>query len=157
MGYSSPSGKDHEADKPHPKAMTRNQIMSWMPLLIAAAVLIGFMLLKRASFVSAETARQLLRQGALVIDVRSPEEFGSGHLPNALNIPLGELRQRLLELPREREILVCCGVGQRAYYAVRLLVQHGFHASDLSGGMRTYNHLPEDFFSPRTASTTGGD
>ncbi len=82
---------------------------------------------------------------AFLLDVREPLEFAAGHIDDAVNIPLGQLRERLNELPREREIAVCCGVGQRAYYAVRLLLQKGFRASNLSGGLRTYNHLPEDF------------
>jgi NADPH-dependent 2,4-dienoyl-CoA reductase/sulfur reductase-like enzyme/rhodanese-related sulfurtransferase len=88
---------------------------------------------------------------AFVLDVREPLEFAAGQIDGAVNIPLGELRQRLHELPRDREILVCCGVGQRAYYAVRVLLQHGFKASDLSGGLRTYNHLPEGFGECETA------
>ncbi len=92
------------------------------------------------------------RAGAFVLDVREPLEFAAGHLDEAANIPLGELRHRLHDLPRDREILVCCGVGQRAYYAVRMLLQHGFRASDLSGGMRTYNYLPEEFVEAKAAS-----
>ncbi len=85
---------------------------------------------------------------AFLLDVREPLEFNAGQIDGAVNIPLGQLRQRLGELPRDRHILLCCGIGQRAYYAVRLLLQRGFNASVLSGGMRTYNHLPEDFGQP---------
>ena len=81
---------------------------------------------------------------SFVIDVRQPFEFAAGRLDGARNIPVEQLRQRFHELPREREILVCCGAGQIAYYAVRILLQHGFNAKLLSGGLRTYNHLPED-------------
>jgi NADPH-dependent 2,4-dienoyl-CoA reductase/sulfur reductase-like enzyme/rhodanese-related sulfurtransferase len=76
--------------------------------------------------------------GALVVDVREPAEFGRGHIPRAINIPLGQLRGRLGELPRDREIWVNCGVGQRSYYALRLLRQHGFEVRNLSGGYETY-------------------
>ena len=79
-----------------------------------------------------------------VIDVRQPFEFAAGRLENARNIPLDQLRQRLSELPREEEILVCCAAGQCAYFAIRILLQHGFNAKLLSGGLRTYNNLPED-------------
>ncbi len=78
-------------------------------------------------------------QGPLVLDVRTPREHTQGAVPGAVNIPLGELRSRLDELPRDREIWVHCGVGQRSYYAVRILRQHGFQARNLSGGMRSYN------------------
>ncbi len=55
--------------------------------------------------------------------------------PGAVNIPLGQLRTRLGELPRDREIHVICRSAQRAYYATRILVQNGFKARNISGGM----------------------
>ncbi len=76
--------------------------------------------------------------GALLLDVREPGEFKTGSLPGAVNIPLGELRGALGGLPRDRPVWVVCGVGQRAYYACRLLRQHGFDARNLPGGYTTY-------------------
>jgi NADPH-dependent 2,4-dienoyl-CoA reductase/sulfur reductase-like enzyme/rhodanese-related sulfurtransferase len=73
--------------------------------------------------------------GAYVLDVREPVELAVEGVPGAVNIPLGQLRARLGELPRDREILVICRSGQRAYYATRLLVQNGFKARNLAGGM----------------------
>ena len=61
--------------------------------------------------------------------------------PARVYIPLGELRRRLGELPRDREIWVHCGAGQRSYYACRILKQHGFRVRNLSGGMKTYQML----------------
>jgi rhodanese-related sulfurtransferase len=78
---------------------------------------------------------------ALVLDVRETDEYEAGHVPGALNLPLSTLRERWRELPRDRPILCCCGVGQRAYYAVRFLLQHGLDAAHLSGGYRTYRDL----------------
>jgi NADPH-dependent 2,4-dienoyl-CoA reductase/sulfur reductase-like enzyme/rhodanese-related sulfurtransferase len=78
-----------------------------------------------------------LRQSG-VIDVREPGEFALGHVEGAINIPLGVLRERMEELPRDREILCYCEVGQRSYYASRALRQNGFKARNISGGMRTY-------------------
>jgi len=71
----------------------------------------------------------------LLLDVRHPEELAVESVPDAVNIPLDQLRGRLDELPRDRDILVFCRSGQRAYYAVRLLLQHGFKARNISGGM----------------------
>jgi NADPH-dependent 2,4-dienoyl-CoA reductase/sulfur reductase-like enzyme/rhodanese-related sulfurtransferase len=79
---------------------------------------------------------------AHVVDVRSAAEFAQGHIPGAINIPLDELRDRLGELSPTQEIWVVCGVGQRAYYATRILMQHGFCVHNLSGGMHTYSMLP---------------
>jgi NADPH-dependent 2,4-dienoyl-CoA reductase/sulfur reductase-like enzyme/rhodanese-related sulfurtransferase len=76
--------------------------------------------------------------GPLVVDVREPGEFAAGHIPGAVNLPLSVLRRRHGELPRERALAVYCGVGQRAYYAVRFLAQHGYRAANLSGGWTTY-------------------
>jgi rhodanese-related sulfurtransferase len=56
-------------------------------------------------------------------------------VPGAVNIPLGELRGRLGELPRDREIHVICRSAQRAYYATRVLMQNGFKVRNISGGM----------------------
>ena len=75
---------------------------------------------------------------ALLVDVRQPEEFAAGHIEDAINLPLPQLRIRLGELPHDREIWVNCGVGQRSYYALRVLLQHGFKARNLSGGFTTY-------------------
>ncbi|WP_245487639.1 FAD-dependent oxidoreductase [Rhizobium leguminosarum] len=72
---------------------------------------------------------------ALLLDVREPTELAVENVPDAVNIPLGELRGRLGELPRDRDIHVICRSGQRAYYATRLLLQHDFRARTLSGGM----------------------
>jgi NADPH-dependent 2,4-dienoyl-CoA reductase/sulfur reductase-like enzyme/rhodanese-related sulfurtransferase len=72
---------------------------------------------------------------AILLDVRQPEELAVEQVPDSVNIPLGELRARLGELPRDREIHVICRSGQRAYYATRLLQQNGFDARTISGGM----------------------
>lgn len=81
---------------------------------------------------------ELGSNGAMILDVREPGEHHAGAIPGAVNIPLGQLRERLEELPRGRQILVTCAVGQRAYYAVRVLRQHGIQAKLLPGGYRTY-------------------
>jgi NADPH-dependent 2,4-dienoyl-CoA reductase/sulfur reductase-like enzyme/rhodanese-related sulfurtransferase len=72
---------------------------------------------------------------AFLLDVRQPVELVVESVPGAVNIPLNELRARLAELPRDREILVICRSAQRAYYATRILLQNGFRARNLSGGM----------------------
>ena len=73
--------------------------------------------------------------GEFLLDVRNPAELATESVEGAVNIPLPQLRSRLDELPRDREILVICRSAQRAYYATRILLQNGFMASNLSGGM----------------------
>ncbi len=61
-------------------------------------------------------------------------------VPGALNIPLPQLRRRLAELPRDREIHVICRSGGRAYFATRILLQNGFQARNIAGGMLSRSH-----------------
>ena len=77
---------------------------------------------------------------AFILDVREPFELAVENVPDAVNIPLGELRSRLDELPRDREIHVICRSGQRAYYATRLLLQKEFNARNVAGGMLSRVH-----------------
>jgi NADPH-dependent 2,4-dienoyl-CoA reductase/sulfur reductase-like enzyme/rhodanese-related sulfurtransferase len=76
-----------------------------------------------------------------LLDVRNPDELAVEQVPGVLNIPLPELRARLGELPRDREILVFCRSGQRAYVATRVLLQNGFRARNVAGGMLSLSHL----------------
>ncbi len=73
--------------------------------------------------------------GGFLLDVREPAEFVEANRPEALNIPVGQLRARLSELPRDREIHVFCRSGQRSYLATRILLQNGYKAKNISGGM----------------------
>lgn len=75
-----------------------------------------------------------------VLDVRTPGEFAAGHIHDATNIPLEDLRECLTEVPRDRRVVVYCQVGQRGYLATRLLQHHGFDAVNLSGGFRSWQH-----------------
>lgn len=80
-------------------------------------------------------ARRQCGDAPVLLDVRPPAMIAaSGETPGTVKIPLGELRNRLEELPRDAEIWVHCGVGQTSYYANRILMQHGFRVANLSGG-----------------------
>ena len=74
----------------------------------------------------------------LLLDVRTPREFAEGHIPDAVNVPIDELRSRLGELPRDRPIAAYCEVGQRGYLATRILMQNGFPALNVGGGFKTF-------------------
>ena len=81
---------------------------------------------------------------AFLLDVREPVELAVESVPGAVNIPMGQLRSRLSELPRDREIHVICRSAQRAYYATRILLQNGFKARNISGGMLSRAMLTVD-------------
>ena len=79
----------------------------------------------------------------LLLDVRTDVEFAAGTIPGAVNIPLQQLRDRLDEVPKDKELLVFCRVGLRGYLASRLLTQHGYRARNLTGGYLTWMmHFP---------------
>jgi len=77
----------------------------------------------------------------MILDVREGFELAVENVDGSVNIPLGQLRSRLDELPRDQTIHVFCRSGQRSYYATRLLLQNGFDARNISGGTlaRTYS------------------
>ena len=70
--------------------------------------------------------------------MRTDAEVAAGTIPGALHIPIDDLRERLGELPRDKEILAFCQVGLRGYLACRMLSQNGFRCRNLSGGYKTY-------------------
>jgi NADPH-dependent 2,4-dienoyl-CoA reductase/sulfur reductase-like enzyme/peroxiredoxin family protein/rhodanese-related sulfurtransferase/TusA-related sulfurtransferase len=80
------------------------------------------------------------RSQNVFVDVRDPEELAIGMINGALNIPLGELRQRLNEIPHSKRAVIYCQAGQRGYFAYRILKQDGFEAVNLNGGYKTYSH-----------------
>ena len=81
----------------------------------------------------------LLKNGALLLDVRTPSEVEAGIIPGSVHIPVDELRNRLGEIPAGRRLVVHCATGLRSYIACRILKSHGWNeACNLSGGWRTY-------------------
>ncbi|WP_434528733.1 FAD-dependent oxidoreductase [Vibrio sp. K4] len=80
-----------------------------------------------------------LSENQVLLDVRNPGELESvGFIEGAINIPVDQLRQRMNELPKDKEIVIYCQVGLRGNVAYRQLVNSGFKARNLLGGYRTY-------------------
>lgn len=79
--------------------------------------------------------------GGVIIDVREEFELVTGMMPNTINIPLGQLRDRLDEIPKDKELYATCQVGLRGYVACRLLEQHGFKCKNIDGGVKTYQFV----------------
>lgn len=91
------------------------------------------------------------REDQQLLDVRTPAEVEAGNFPGAINIPIDELRGRLNELPRDKELLVACQVGLRGYLACRILSQNGFRCRNLTGGYKTYRDFIGIHLQPENA------
>ncbi len=75
----------------------------------------------------------------LLIDVRMPDEFSSGNIPGSINIPVDDLRERLKEIPTNKDIYIYCQIGLRGYLAQRILLQHHFsRVYNISGGYKLW-------------------
>lgn len=109
---------------------------------VNVAGMIGANVLKGYSFI--RHWEDLFKSKPYIIDVRNPAEFKRGHLDGAVNIPLNNIRSRMDEIPKEREIWLYCLVGKRSYFASRILRQNGFNASNISGGYLLYK-VAKDF------------
>ncbi len=82
----------------------------------------------------------LARETSVLIDVRTKSEYEMGTIRGALNIPVDELRERLDEIPKNKDIIIFCQIGLRGYLAHKILTQNGFkNVKNLSGGYKTYS------------------
>ena len=106
--------------------------LSWIVLAVAFAT---FWWWKRPDL-SPDRARELVKGGASLIDVRSPAEFAAGHIPGARNIPVGDVGRRSAELgPVDRPVIVYCASGTRSAMARRTLRAAGFQKVENLGPM----------------------
>jgi phage shock protein E len=120
--------------------------MDWVTLLVILAAIAAFVLFKQLGLVSPDRARTLLQQGAKVVDVRSVSEFQAGHWPGVLNIPLGELKDRIGQAvpDRSQPILLHCHSGGRSGVARRVLHGLGYtNAHNLGSYQRAGGILSE--------------
>ncbi len=101
---------------------------SWLNIAIPAAIIAAFILFKRMGRVKPARAHELVKGGAALVDVRSPMEFSSGHLPGALNMPLNELGTHLRKLgpKKDRPVVLYCASGTRSAMARSVLKGQGF-------------------------------
>ncbi|GAB99634.1 hypothetical protein GONAM_10_01050 [Gordonia namibiensis NBRC 108229] len=91
--------------------------------------------LRRPPTVSATEALQLVHDGALVVDVRRDFEWNRVHIPDAVHMPLEVLPDRCIELPEDTLLIAFCTGGIRSAGAANLLVENGFDAVNMSGGL----------------------
>jgi len=90
------------------------------------------------SFVSVDEAYQMYQDGTFVLDVRTPEEWNEFHAPNTTLIPLDELASRVNELPKDQPIVVVCRSGNRSQTGRDILLQAGFAATSMNGGLNEW-------------------
>ena len=79
-----------------------------------------------------------LPEGVTLLDVREPEEWAAGHAPEAVHIPMGELADRLGDLPADDEVYVVCRSGGRSARVTAFLNANGWDAKNVDGGMQSW-------------------
>lgn len=101
---------------------------SWIPFLVVLVLAIGYIVMKRSGQISAKEAGEYLRKGAMVIDVRSPNEFESGHILQAYNFPLDRIEMTVPSAVRDKDkvLLLHCSTGVRSNLAKRKLQDLGY-------------------------------
>lgn len=82
-----------------------------------------------------------LDKDTILVDVREPMEREMGYIPNSINLSLGQIRDRIGELDKNKNYIVSCAIGLRGYIAARILKQHGFQVRNLMGGYRSYSYF----------------
>ena len=102
--------------------------MNWTPVLVVVGLVFVFLLWRHLTQISPDQARRHLAEGALVIDVRTPEEFREGHVRDAINIPLGQVVDGIAkQVPdKERVLLLHCLSGGRSGIATQQLRRLGY-------------------------------
>ena len=102
--------------------------MNWTTILIVAAIVIVVFMIKKSGQISAKDALEKMKSGALLIDVRSSGEFGSGHLAKAINIPLDEIESALPKRVKDKSqvLLLHCASGMRSGMAKSKLKGMGY-------------------------------
>ncbi|MGC2614356.1 MAG: rhodanese-like domain-containing protein [Terracidiphilus sp.] len=102
--------------------------MTWLPFLVILALALAYMAMKRSGQISPKEAAEYLKNGAMVIDVRSANEFDSGHIMQAQNIPLERIEMTALSVLRDRNkvLLLHCSSGVRSRMAKKKLEELGY-------------------------------
>ena len=119
-------------------------IWGWILLAVIVLVGLGFTVFRQPqaaatsvpTAVSVNQAAQLRDQGAFILDVREPSEWAQFHISGATLIPLGELPNRLSEVPKDREVVVVCRTGVRSAQGRDILLKAGFtKVTSMTGGL----------------------
>jgi DMSO/TMAO reductase YedYZ molybdopterin-dependent catalytic subunit/rhodanese-related sulfurtransferase/glyoxylase-like metal-dependent hydrolase (beta-lactamase superfamily II) len=111
----------------------------------------------RTPQVSARNARSMIDHGALLLDVREPDEWAEGHAPQALLVPMGEVHARLAELDADRRVVVVCRSGGRSAAITDTLRAAGYDAVNLTGGMCAWTAAGLPTIQPASTRTLDPD
>ncbi len=112
--------------------------MNAQTLTYIAIATVAVIILKRilgGGKVASSIVKEKLESGAIIVDVRTPEEFRDGAYPGAKNIPLSDLGRRLGEIPKDKPVVLYCASGARSSSAARTMKQAGYADVINAGGL----------------------
>jgi len=122
-------------------------VWGWVVLAVIVVAVAGFVVLQKLQpavaalpvEISVDQAAQKRNQGAFILDVREPSEWTQFHMPGATLIPLGDLPNRLNEIPKDREVVVVCRTGHRSATGRDILLKAGFpRVTSMAGGVTAW-------------------
>ncbi len=127
--------------EPFQDAVGSKQVMRYTPKTLTLLLFVTLGAASACSNKGAQSrgaqARRWVAQGAVLLDVRTPQEYASGHLPGAINIPVQVLASRMGEIPKGSKVVVYCASGVRARQAASMLSSKGYEVFDL-GSLRDW-------------------
>lgn len=82
---------------------------------------------------------EAIRENGIIVDVRTKEEFVSGHIPMAINIPLEDIKSGFVNIPINKYLIVYCENGGNSALAARILMEMGYEVANTVGGLKNYN------------------
>jgi len=102
--------------------------MSWIPFVVVLVLAVAYIYMKRSGQISSKEAQEYLRNGAILIDVRSANEFESGHILQAYNMPLDRIEMMASAAVKDRSkvLLLHCSTGVRSALAKKRLIAIGY-------------------------------
>jgi rhodanese-related sulfurtransferase len=119
-------------------------VWGWIVLVVISLAIVGGIILQYsqpasvslATEITVDQAAKMRDQGAFILDVREPSEWTQFHIPGATLIPLGELPNRLNEVPKDKDVVVVCRTGHRSAQGRDILLKSGFtKVTSMAGGV----------------------
>jgi rhodanese-related sulfurtransferase len=119
--------------------------MDWLPIAILGAVILFFLIRmlppRGVKSISADELQEILKdpKGKQLIDVRDPNEYKTGHIQGARNIPLTQIASAANGIPKDKETYLICATGLRSAQATRILKKKGFtNLNNVAGGLKNW-------------------